>query len=169
MAIEYLLLSAALTSSVPQQSASHLASCAQPGPHPAIEIEVVGFKDRRGLLRVELYPDNDADFLADDITLIKAGKFFGRAEIQLPSDGPVVVCLVLPKPMRVAVLVHHDRDGSRRFSVVPDGIGFGGNPRLGWRKPKAANVAIAVPSGGTRIRIMLNYQCGLAMRPLADC
>lgn len=169
MAIEYLLLSALLTSSAAQQPAGILANCAQPGLHPAIEIEVVGFKDRQGLLRVELYPDNDADFLADDTALIQAGKFFRRAEIRLPNDGPVVVCLALPKPMRVAVSVHHDRDSNRRFGLAPDGVGFGGNPRLGWRKPKAANAAVTVPSGGMRARIVLNYHCGLAMRPLADC
>lgn len=165
MTLDTLLLSAALSTSALPLS----AGCIQPGSHPTIEIEIVGFKDRKGLLRMELYPDNDTDFLAHDVDLIRAGKFFRRTEIHVPADGPVTVCFALPKPMRIAVLVHHDRDASRRFSVAPDGIGFAGNPRLGWRKPRASSVSLLVPSGGTRTRVVLNYQCGLAMRPLADC
>ena len=45
---------------------------------PAFEITVDGLKDRRGTFKLEVYPDNDTDFLADDNVLVSAGKTFRR-------------------------------------------------------------------------------------------
>jgi hypothetical protein len=43
---------------------------------PAALVAVMGLKDRAGLLRAELYPANDADFLNDDKILVREGKTF---------------------------------------------------------------------------------------------
>jgi uncharacterized protein (DUF2141 family) len=42
-------------------------------------VEVAGLKDRTGKLKLEVYPDNDADFLMDDNVLVYQGKTFPAA------------------------------------------------------------------------------------------
>lgn len=141
------------------------ASCGAGGTGPEISVSIEGFKDRRGLVRVELYPANDVDFLADDAVLIAAHKPFRRIEQRVPSSGPVAVCIRASSAGPVALVVLHDRNADRRFAVLVDGVGFGGNPRLRWARPRAADAEIVVPSQGTRVRIDLNYWRGLGMRP----
>jgi hypothetical protein len=63
---------------------------------PSVIVQVVGLKDRRGRLKLELYPANDADFLADDNVLVAAGKAFARVETDVPSSGPVELCIRAP-------------------------------------------------------------------------
>jgi hypothetical protein len=62
----------------------------------------------------------------------------------------------------------HDRDANRKFGWRVDGIGFGGNPALGWSKPKAASAAVTAGREPTPVTIVLNYRQGLSMRPLAQ-
>ena len=127
---------------------------------PAFLVDVKGLKDRRGLLKLELYPANDADFLADDNVLIAAGKPFGRVEMPVPS-GPVELCIRAPAPGTYALSLLHDRDANRKFAVSTDGVGFAGNPRLGWSKPRAAAASVTVGTGPTHITIIVNYRRGL--------
>lgn len=127
----------------------------------AFIVEVRGLKDRRGRLKLELYPDNDADFLEDDNKLVAAGKPFRRVEVDVPRVGPVELCIRAPGPGVYALSLLHDRDSSRRFSVSVDGIGFAGNPRLGLSKPRADAASAVVGSTPTRIAIVLNYRRGL--------
>lgn len=129
---------------------------------PAFLIDIVGLKDRQGNLKLEVYPSNDADFLQDDNILISQGKTFRRVEIPVSStSGTVTLCVRLPEPGRYAVSVLHDRDGNRKFGLSIDGIGFGGNPRLGMGKPKAAAASIVAGNRITRERIVMNYRRGL--------
>ena len=135
-------------------------------PGPAFIVTAVGLKDRKGLLKVELYPANDADFLADDNVLVAAGKTFRRVEIPVPVTGPVEICIRAPAPGIYALSVLHDRDGNRKFGLSVDGIGFAGNPKLGWSKPAAAAASVRVGPGPTPTRIVLNYRRGLfSFRP----
>jgi uncharacterized protein (DUF2141 family) len=124
-------------------------------------VDVTGLKDRKGRLKLELYPDNDADFLADDNLLVGAGKAFRRVEVATPPSGPVELCIRAPGPGTYALTLLHDRDANRRFSVSIDGIGFSNNPKLGWSKPKAAAASAPVGSGPTHISIRMNYRRGL--------
>lgn len=124
-------------------------------------VEVAGLKDRKGRLKLELYPANDADFLADDNILIAAGKPFRRVEEPVPPSGPVELCIRAPGPGSYALSLLHDRDANRRFSLSVDGIGFAGNPKIGWSKPHAAAASAPVGSGPTRIAITVNYRRGL--------
>lgn len=134
---------------------------------PAFIVEVAGLKDRQGLLKLELYPANDNDFLQDDNVLLNAGKTFRRVEIPVPPAGPVEMCIRAPAPGLYALSLLHDRDSNHKFALSVDGIGFAGNPRLGWFKPKARSASAWASGGLTRIRIVMNYRHGLfSFRPL---
>lgn len=145
------------------------AQCRDGEPGPAVIVTAVGLKDRKGLMRAELYPDNDKDFLEDDAILVAAGKTFRRADIQLPPSGAVQLCLRLPAPGRYTLSLLHDRDSNLKFGLSSDGIGFPGNPRLGWSKPKAEVAHFTAGPGQTHVTIRLNYRRGLlSFGPLKD-
>jgi uncharacterized protein (DUF2141 family) len=134
---------------------------------PAVLVGVVGLKDRTGLLRAELYPANDDDFLNDDKILVRQGKIFRRVEIAVPPSGPVQLCVRLPGPGTYTLSLLHDRDGNRKFGLSSDGIGFPGNPKLGLSKPKAAAAGFVAGPGIIQVPIRLNYRQGLfSFRPL---
>lgn len=133
---------------------------------PAFEVEVEGLKDRAGKLKLEVYPANEKDFLADDNVLIMAGKTFRRVEVPVPASGTPKLCVRLPGPGTYAVSLLHDRDNDRKFNWRIDGIGFSGNPKLGWGKPNVRNVAANAGSGLTPLRIVMNYRSGLGVAPL---
>lgn len=136
---------------------------------PAVIITAVGLKDRQGLLRAELYPANEQDFLEDDNILINAGKTFRRVEIKLPPSGPVQLCIRTPGPGPYTLSMLHDRDANLKFGLSSDGVGFPNNPRLGLSKPKAAAVRFDTGPGLTQISIRLNYRRGLfSFGPLKD-
>lgn len=142
------------------------ALCRAKETGPALLVAVTGLKDRRGLVRAELYPDNDGDFLADDAVLINAHKMFRRVDLDLPPSGPVVLCLRVPGAGRYSLSVLHDRNRNLKWDKSSDGLGFGGNPKLGWSKPKAAAASVVVGAGPTRTEIVMNYLRGLSYRPL---
>lgn len=127
----------------------------------AFQVDVSGLKDRRGLLKLELYPANNEDFLQDDNLLIAAGKTFRRVEMPVPATGPVQMCIRAPGPGTYALSLLHDRDGNRKFGLSIDGIGFAGNPQLGMSKPDAEKASARVGASPTRISITLNYRRGL--------
>ncbi|CAN5242575.1 DUF2141 domain-containing protein [soil metagenome] len=134
----------------------------RPGEHgPAFLVEVRGLKDRKGRLKLELYPSNDSDFLADDNVLLSAGKTFRRVETAVPSTGPVSLCIRAPAPGIYALSLLHDRNNDRKFAVSTDGIGFAANPKLGFSKPRAGAASATVGDSPARISITLNYRKGL--------
>lgn len=136
---------------------------------PAVIITAAGLKDRLGVLRAELYPDNDQDFLQDDNLLVNAGKTFRRVEIALPSAGVAQLCIRTPGPGAYTLSLLHDRDSNRKFGLSSDGVGFPGNPKLGFGKPKAAAVRFVTGPGITYITIRMNYRKGLlSFGPLRD-
>lgn len=134
---------------------------------PSFLVDVTGLKDRRGRLKLEVYPANNADFLKDDNILISAGKTFRRVEQAIPASGPVQLCVRVPAAGRYALSLLHDRDSNRKFDWRGDGIGFAGNPELGWSKPSAASASAVAGEGPTRITITLNYWRGFGMRPIS--
>ncbi|MFD1103848.1 DUF2141 domain-containing protein [Sphingobium olei] len=128
---------------------------------PSFLVTVNGIKDRKGRLKLELYPANDDDFLADDNILVAAGKAFRRVEIPVPASGPIQLCIRAPGPGIYALSLLHDRDGNRKFALSVDGIGFAGNPKLGMRKPSANAASARALTGPTPIAITLNYRRSL--------
>ena len=134
---------------------------------PALLVEAAGLKDRSGQIKLEVYPPNDQDFLADDNVLVAAGKTFRRVEALTPKSGAAVLCIRIPGPGTYALLVLHDRDMDHKFNYKVDGIGFAGNPKLGWSKPKSSATRVVVRSGGvSRISVVLNYKNGLGVGPV---
>ncbi len=128
---------------------------------PALLITVAGLKDRKGIVRAELYPPNDQDFLEDDNVLVSSGKTFRRAIERVPATGPVELCIRVPSPGRYALSVVHDRNGGGAFSLSQDGVGFAGNPHLGLSRPKAAAAAVEAGPGLTPTTVVMNYRRGL--------
>ena len=135
--------------------------CRSPETGPSFLVSVAGLKDRSGLIKVEVYPDNNTDFLADDNKLIAAGKVFRRVEIPAPRSGPVDLCIRVPAPGRYSVMVLHDRNSNHKFDLSIDGVGFAGNPKLGWSKPSAAAASTEAGHGPTPITVVMNYRHGL--------
>lgn len=160
-----LLIGAAIPSSPDLGKAAGQCRANETGP--AFIVDASGLKDRKGLLKLEVYPANNDDFLADDNVLIMAGKTFRRVEIPITSTGHVQACIRLPAAGRYAVSVLHDRDANRKFGWRVDGIGFSGNPKLGLSEPTAAKASAIAGPGLTKLSIVLNYQHGLGMRPLS--
>ena len=131
------------------------------GTGPAIQVNVLGLKDRTGRLKVELYPANDDDFLKDDRDLVREGKFFRRVWAQTPATGSVALCIKAPAPGRYALLLTHDRDGKNKFNFWRDGAGFPSNTKLGRTRPKLAQAVIAVGGGVAGTSIRVQYLRGL--------
>ena len=143
-------------------------ACRRDEPGPALIVNVVGLKDRQGYLKLEAYPPNERDFLQYDDILIAQKKVFRRSEIDLSIEAGVNLCIRLPVPGNFAISLLHDRDRNRKFNLASDGVGFGGNPKLGWSKPKAAASSVLAGAGLTRINIVMNYRTGLlSFGPLA--
>ncbi|OJX92052.1 MAG: hypothetical protein BGP00_07115 [Novosphingobium sp. 63-713] len=145
------------------------APCRPDENGPAFIIDVVGLKDRSGLLKLEVYPANDDDFLQDDNILVSQGKAFRRLELAITGDAPIQMCIRVPAPGPYAVSLLHDRDSNRKFGVLIDGIGFGQNPKIGWRKPKADEALLLAGPQPKRSRIVLNYsQKFLSFGPVGE-
>jgi uncharacterized protein (DUF2141 family) len=136
------------------------AACRPNEPGPALLITAQGLKDHKGLLRAELYPDNDTDFLQDDAILINQGKTFRRVDLDLAPGGATTLCMRVPAPGRYAMSLLHDRDRNLKFGLFSDGIGFSGNPKLTRSKPRAASAMVVAGPSPTRVAITLNYLHG---------
>lgn len=160
MTAAILLALAALPPSTPELGIAE-GRCRLDESGPAFLIEIVGLKDRRGMVRVELYPANDQDFLADDNVLVSQGKAFGRVERPAPKTGPVELCIRAPGPGTYALSLLHDRDGNRKFGLSTDGVGFPGDPQLGFHKPSAAQASARVDGGLRHLTVRMNYRRGL--------
>ena len=160
-----LFLLAAMVPSSPSLGIAE-GRCRPNEPGPALLVNVTGLRDRQGRIKLEVYPSNNQDFLADDNVLINAGKTFRRVDLPLPAQGPVRLCVRVPAPGAYSLLVLHDRDGNRRFGLSGDGIGFGGNQRLRYARTSAAETRIVAGPRITVIDVVINYRRGLSYRPL---
>ena len=150
----------ALALALLQVAGSDAAACS-PGGGPAILVTVRGLKDRKGSIKLELYPAVQADFLKDDRDLVRQGKTFRRVRASTPQTGIAQLCIRVPQPGRYALLVTHDRDGKNKFNFFADGAGFPSNARLGMSRPKLAQALIDVGPGITQTTISVQYLRGL--------
>ena len=132
------------------------------GEGPAVLANIVGLKDRKGDLKLELYPATEADFLKDDRDLLAQGKLFRRVRAATPPSGPVAMCMRVPRPGRYALLFTHNRDGKNKFSVWSDGAGFASNRKLGRSRPQLAQAIVDVAAGVTTVTIRAQYLRGLS-------
>jgi uncharacterized protein (DUF2141 family) len=132
------------------------------GTAPAIRVAVEGLKDRRGELKLELYPDTEHDWLRDDRDLLREGKLFRRVRVPVPADGPVTLCIRVPGPGRYALFFTHNRDGRNKFSFWTDGAGLPGNARIGRARPKLEQGVVEVGGGTAGVTIRAQYLRGLS-------
>ena len=135
------------------------AACRNGGS--GILVTVDGFRARTGNVRVALYGSNPSQFLARGATLRKVNLPVSRA-------GPMQICVAVPQPGRYAVAVRHDVDGDNASGDWSDGGGFSRNPSISLMRlrPRYDAVAINAGRGVTRVRGVLNYRFGLAIRPV---
>ena len=137
--------------------AGDAAACAR--GDTAVLVRVGGFKAQRGMLRVQIYGSNPADFLAK-------GKKLRRVDVPV-SAGRMDVCVDLPGPGNYAVAVRHDLDNNGK-SGWNDGGGFSRNPRISLvhLRPSYSDVVIQVGQGVRPVDVTLNYRHGLSIGPV---
>lgn len=136
------------------------ASCRPGSDSPAVLVNVTGFKNRAGGLRVQLYGSNPKDFLA-------RGRKLRRIELPVTRSGTMRVCVAVPRAGTYAIVVRHDVDGNNK-SGWSDGGGFSQNPDISITdlKPRHREVAFAVGNGVKPIDVVLNYRRGLTIAPI---
>jgi uncharacterized protein (DUF2141 family) len=136
------------------------ASCRPGAANPAVLVNVSGFKNRVGRLRVQLYNDNPAEFLAK-------GKKLRRIDLPVTATGVMPVCIAVPAAGNYAIAVRHDADANGK-SGWNDGGGFSRNPSISLfdLKPKLREVEIAVGNSVKPIDVVLNYRRGLVIGPI---
>ncbi|TPG49141.1 DUF2141 domain-containing protein [Sphingomonas glacialis] len=131
------------------------------GRGPAIQVNVQHLKDRRGQLKLELYPATEADFMRSDTDLLAEGKVFRRVTVDAPVAGQVAMCIRVPHPGRYALLFLHSRRAQDKFDFWQDGVGLRSNTRIGRARPSVANAAVEVGSGVSVLEIETQYLRGL--------
>jgi uncharacterized protein (DUF2141 family) len=163
-----LLLLAAAVSSSPDLGKAE-GQCRANEQGPAFLVDLTGLKDRQGNLKLELYPANDKDFLADDNVLVNSGKAFRRVEVPTPQAGPVQLCIRAPAAGTYALAVLHDRDSNRKMGLSVDGFGVPSNKKVCWGQPKYTAAMAKVGNGLTRINIVMMYRRDVVcFAPLKD-
>lgn len=136
------------------------AACRPGANRPAILVNVTGFKNRVGRLRVQIYSGNPADFLAK-------GKKLRRIDLPVTSSGDMSVCVAVPRAGNYAVAVRHDADANGK-SGWSDGGGFSRNPSISLvsLRPRHSEVVIPVGNGVKTTNVVLNYRRGLSIGPV---
>lgn len=134
--------------------------CDSATDRPAVLVNVNGFKNRIGRLRVQLYGANPKDFL-------EKGKKLRRIDLPVTRAGAMAVCVAVPTPGTYAIAVRHDADANGK-SGWNDGGGFSNNPKLSLLalKPSHRQVAISVGRSVKPISVVLNYRNGLSVGPV---
>lgn len=131
------------------------------GAGPSVNVQVHGLRDNVGRLRLELYPDNERDFLRDDSELVREGKVFRRVWSSTPHGSEANLCIAAPSPGRYAVILVHARGNKNKFNLWSDGVGVVGSERLGRSKPKLAEALVDVRPNGATVQIRAQYMRGL--------
>lgn len=129
------------------------------GRGPAILVNVSGFKQRTGNLRVNVYG-------SDPSTFLERGRYVRRIDLRVTGSGSMPVCVRVPSAGRYAVAVRHDVDGDG--NDWGDGGGFSRNPRISLTnlRPRYENVAFNVGQGVQNVNVTLLYRFGLTIRPV---
>lgn len=142
------------------------------GPHAArcdngeasVIVNVSGFRERTGTVRVQLYAANPRTFL-------ERGQWLQRIDVPVTRSGDMPICVPVSAAGRYAISVRHDANGNGR-NDRSDGGGFSGNPDVSLldlalrRKPSLARVGFNVGSAPVRINVILNYVQGSQFEPI---
>ncbi|MCU0728778.1 MAG: DUF2141 domain-containing protein [Sphingopyxis sp.] len=142
------------------------------GPHAArcdsgsasVIVNVTGFRERTGTVRVQLYAANPRTFL-------ERRAWLQRVDVPVTRSGDMPICVPVSAPGRYAISVRHDANGNGS-SDRSDGGGFSGNPDVSLldmalrRKPSLDRVGFNVGSTPVRTNVILNYVQGTRFDPL---
>jgi uncharacterized protein (DUF2141 family) len=139
-------------------------ACSHTANGPSVLVRIHGFKDRKGNVRIELYPATPEDFLASRARLTAEGKVFKRIDVPTPAEGDARICVKLPDFGTYALSVLHDRNASSKLDPFSDGYGFPNNPKLGMSKPNVEKAAFTA-FGKMNLDIVLNYWSGFSAKP----
>jgi uncharacterized protein (DUF2141 family) len=126
----------------------------------AILVNVNGFRERTGNVRVNVYGSNPSRFLA-------RGQYVRQINIPVTGSGPMRICVAVPSAGRYAVAVRHDHDSDG--NDWQDGGGFSRNPRVSLLslRPSYDRVAFDVGRGVAGVNVTLLYRYGFSIRPAA--
>lgn len=140
---------------VPGDAVSETEACAAGAAGPAMRLAVTGFKDNKGIVRVQLYPDTPEDYL-------EKGKRLKRIDVPAPDDenAAAEICMAVPAPGEYAIIVMHDRDGNGKASPFSDGFGLPGEQKMKLRKPKYEEGRVIVGQEVIDIPVKLQYLTG---------
>ena len=153
----FALALAAVPAAAPAQLGADAAVCR--AGHPSILVNVIGFNQRTGNIRVALY-GNPATFL-------QHGETMRKINVAVTPAGPMHICIAVPHPGRYAIAVRHDVNGDNRSGDWNDGGGFSRNPRLSLLhlRPSFDQVAVDVEQSVLGVNVVLNYRYGLSIHP----
>jgi uncharacterized protein (DUF2141 family) len=127
---------------------------------PSILVNVQGFSQRTGNVRVALY--------GNPSTFLDRGATMRKINLPVTPGGPMRICIAVPHPGRYAIAVRHDVDGDNSSGDWGDGGGFSRNPRISLLhlRPNFDAAAVNVGEGVLGVNVVLNYRFGLSIRPV---
>lgn len=129
------------------------------GDGPAVLVRVTGLKNRQGSIRARTFVGNNPSAWFNRNAALR------RTQVPVPANGPVEICMPVPRAGTYVVDVRHDVNGNGDTDRA-DGGGASGNPKFSLidillgRKPPASQVAFPVGNGVTPITIAVNYVSG---------
>ena len=130
----------------------------------AVIARINGFAARSGVVRVQLYGNNAANFL-------EKKKYLQRVDVAVPRSGSVDICIPVPRAGAYALSVRHDMNSNGK-SDKKDGGGFSGNPEVSFwdlvfkRKPDISKALFSVGTGPKIVPVTLNYVQGTSFKPI---
>lgn len=133
------------------------AACA--AGRPSLLVHVNGFKQPTGTLKLAVYGNNPSVYLK------KEGRL-RRIKVPVRGNGPMDVCIAVPRSGRYAVAVHHDLNANGDKDRH-DGGGYSNNPSVSLTnlRPSFARTAVSVGRGTARVNVRLMYINGLSVGP----
>lgn len=129
----------------------------------AVQVDVRGFKQRTGTVRVQIYSANS--------NYLEKRKWLERVDVPVSRAGTMSVCVPVKQQGNYVISVRHDMNGNGK-SDRSDGAGLSGNPDMKVsdfifkRKPKLTQVSFAVGGATKRVPVVLNYVNGLSFDPV---
>jgi uncharacterized protein (DUF2141 family) len=125
------------------------------GPGTSVlDISVVKLHSAKGLVMVNVYPDDAQKFLA------KGAKV---ARVRVNAEMPVThVCMPVPKAGWYAIALYHDENANRHFDrtfvgLPEEGYGFSNDAPAFAGLPSFKSVRFEAKEGVTPLRITMRY------------
>ena len=130
------------------------ALCAN-SSEPSVLVKISGLKHRNGTIRVRA-------FTGDTKTYFDRRYAYRRVQYDIPSSGPVEVCMPVGAPGIYAIDVRHDANANGDTDRS-DGVGASGNPKFSLFsvifgvRPPAHQVQVAVGNGTVVVPVIVRY------------